>query len=478
MAADERAAGRPAFALRLLAGPAAFAVVHATPLTGLAPEAHFALGVFAWTLAWWITMPVPWAVTSFLAFILLPVAGVMPFADVAARYGHVILPYLIGVMFFGHAFQKHGLARRIALAALCIPGVARSGSGLILAILVVSAVLSAMVSDLAVIVMMTPIALSIARTMAADAPRMAAAASLAVLYGAAAGGLATPAGILFNALTLSLLEQLTGYSVSFAQWTSTGVILAAAHFPVCYLILKFMLRPEVQATSSARGRFRREREELGPMSLGEKNVLFVLIVMLVLWTMPTVVTIEFLDIWYVPPVAMVLLFVLPADANCRRMTLETRDFQDGVGWNVLFLVVGGTALADVLAGLGMLDWLVGALTGHVTAGALPWVAGLATPLMTQLASGTATTMVVSTMLFPIADGLGYNPAVLARIIAGTAQAVALPWSSPAAAATFAFGAVGFGTMFRVGIVATVVTAFVVIVLSMILVPALGAFTAG
>ena len=470
--------GRQPFVLRVLAGPAAFAVVRAAPLTGLSPEAHVALGGYAWVVAWWVAMPVPWAVTSFLPFVLLPLGAEMRLTEVAASYGHVILPYLVGVMLFGHAFQKHGLARRIALSALCIPGVARSGAGLILAILVVSAVMSTVFSDLAVIVMMTPIVLSLTRSVAPGAKRMSAAASLAVLYGAAAGALATPTGIVFNALTLSLLDQLTGYSVSFAQWMSTGVLLTVAHFPVCYLILRYMLPPEVQAIPDAHTRFLKEREQLGPMSRGERNVLFVLILMLALWTLPTVAEIGFLEIWYVPPVAMVLLFVLPVDAKRGEMTLETRDFQQGVGWNVLFLVLGGMALADVLTTLGAIDWLAGRLTGNVTAGALPWVAGLATPLLTQLASGAATSIMVSTILFPIADALGYNPTILARIIAGTAQAVAFPWSSPAAAATFAFGAVGFGTMFRVGIVATVLTSIVVIALSMILVPAMQAFTMG
>ena len=124
--------GRRAFVLRLLAGPAAFAVVRAAPFAGLAPDAQFAVGAYAWLLAWWVTMPVPWAVTGFLPFVLLPLGGVMPFPDVAARYGHTILPYLMGVMLFGHAFRKHGLGRRIALAALCLPGVARSADGLIL----------------------------------------------------------------------------------------------------------------------------------------------------------------------------------------------------------------------------------------------------------------------------------------------------------------------------------------------------------
>ena len=478
MGATESSVGRRAFVLRVLAGPAAFAIVRAAPLAGLAPEAHLALAAYGWVVAWWITTPVPWAVTSFLPFVFLPLGGVMSLSDVAASYGHVILPYLMGVMLFGHAFQKHGLARRIALAALSVPGVAHSASGLIFGIMVVSAVLSAVVSDLAVIVMMTPIALSLTRSVAAGATRMSAAASLAVLYGAAAGGLATPAGIVFNALTLSLLDQLTGYSVGFGQWVLTGVILTTAHFPVCYLILKLMLPPEVQAIPNTRGRFLKEREQLGPMSRGERNVLFVLILMLVLWALPTVAEIEFLDIWYVPAVAMVLLFVLPVDAKRGEGTLGARDFHEGVGWNVLFLVLGGMALAEVLTSLGVIGWLASMLTGNVTARELPWIAGLATPLLTQLASGAATSIMVSTILFPIADGLGYNPAILARIIAGTAQAVAFPWSSPAPATTFAFGAVGFGTMVRVGLVATVLTSLVVIALSMILVPALHAYAVG
>ena len=188
MGGGEAATGRSAFVLRLLSGPAAFVAVRAAPLADLAPEAHFALSAYAWTLAWWVTMPVPWTVTSFLPFVLLPLGGAMPFADVAARYGHTILPYVMGVMLFGHAFRKHGLARRIALATLCLPGVARSGGGILLALMTVSAVLSAVVSDLAVIVTMSPIALSITRSVATGATgagRMTAGASLAAMRSSA-----------------------------------------------------------------------------------------------------------------------------------------------------------------------------------------------------------------------------------------------------------------------------------------------------
>ena len=475
------------YALRVLAGPAAFAAVRAVPLAGLGPEAHFTVAVYAWTLAWWAAVPVPWAVTAFLPFVLLPAGGALPFADVAGLYGQTILPFLVGVMLVGHALRKHGLAVRISLAILSMPGVARSSGGLIFVLLMASTVISALVNDLAVIVTMTPIALSLTRSAVAaldaggprpaatGAPRMAAAASLAVLYGASAGGLATPGGSVFNPLILAVLERTTSYSVSFAQWTSTGVVLAAAHVPICYLVLKWMLPPEVQALPDRRSHIRRQREQLGPLSRGEKNVLLALTLMLVLWMLPTFVTTEFLDIWYAPPAAMVLLFLLPVDVKRGEMTLDRKDFQEGVPWNVLFLVVGGMALVSGLTRLGVTDWIGAAFTGSFAATALPWLAGLLATLVTQLASGTATTMMVSSILFPIAEAVEYNPSVLARIIAGTAHSLVLPWSAPTAAATFAAGAVGFGTMFRVGVVATVLTSIAIVVLSTILVPAFGAY---
>ena len=180
--------GRRAFVLQVLAGPAAFGVVRAVPLAGLGPEAHFTLAVYAWTLAWWATIPVPWAVTAFLPFVLLPAGGAMPFAEVAGLYGQTILPFLVGVMLVGHALRKHGLAVRISLAILSIPGVARSNGSLLFVLLIASTVISALVNDLTVIVTMTPIALSLMRSAVAaldaggppqaatGAPRMAAAA--------------------------------------------------------------------------------------------------------------------------------------------------------------------------------------------------------------------------------------------------------------------------------------------------------------
>ena len=462
--------------IRIAAGPLAFLILQAIPLNGLQPSAHFALACYAWVVAWWVTMPIPWAVTGFLPLVLFPLGGAMPFADVIALYGQRVLPFLIGVMLFGHAFQKHGLARRIAVSVLSIPGAATSGTQLIFIMMAVSAFISALVDDAATVAIMTPIALSVAR-FAGGSPRMMEASCLSVLYGAAAGGLATPAGVPFNPLAISLLDQLTGYQVSFAQWTSTGVILTVATVPAYFLVLKIMSPPEVKTISGGTAHFMKEKQMLGSLGRGEKNVLFVLVVMVVLWFLPGFVRIPVLDIWYVPPLAMVLLFLLPINARTGEMTLNAKDFQDGILWNVLFLVVSGTAIASGLVRLGITDWLGGIIAGGVSAAALPWFAGIVTPILSHLTSGTATTSMVSTILFPIANDLGYNAAILARVIAGTALAVSFPWAGAAAASAFASGAITFGNMFKIGLLVTILTAIIITGLSIILVPALGAFTA-
>ena len=63
--------------------------------------------------------------------------------------------------------------------------------------------------------------------------------------------------------------------------------------------------------------------------------------------------------------------------------------------------------------MGVAAWIGDRVEGAVSLTALPWFAGLVTPLVSHLTSGTATTSMISTVLFPVADGLGYNPAILA-----------------------------------------------------------------
>jgi sodium-dependent dicarboxylate transporter 2/3/5 len=468
-------------------GPILFTIVLLLPLGTLSWEGQFVLATYAWVLAWWIGRPIPWTITSFLPLILFPAAGLMSFRATMVLYGQPVLPFLMGVMLFGYAFGKYGLTKRVAYAVLSVPGIATSGNRLILGIITSAAVLSMIVDDVAAVAIMIPIAVAVSKyavqvtseggTTNADAsPNFMAASALAVLYGASAGGLATPVGVPFNPVSIAILEEVTSYSISFAQWTMTGIVLMLATIPVYFGVLRFMLPPEVGAISGSQEYFREQNKQLGPLSVGERNVLIVLAIMVVLWFLPSIFTIDFLNIWYVPPVGILILFLLPNGGENCETTLSMADMKEAIHWDVIWLVVTATALASALAASGMTTWLGEIIEGQISAGFLPWFTGLITPLLSHLTSGTATTTLLSTILFPIAENLGVNPAVLARIIAGTALAVSLPWAGAAAAATFASGTVSFGTMFRVGAVATLCTMITITVVSVMVVPMFGAFS--
>lgn len=473
--------------LKVLLGPILFIVVLLLPLGALSWEGQFVLATYAWVLSWWVGRPIPWTITGFLPLILFPAAGFLSFRATMVLYGQPVLPFLLGVMLFGYAFGKYGLTERVAFTVLSVPGIATSGNRLILGIIISAAVLSMFIDDVAAVAIMIPIAVALSKHAVQVAyqggtakdnvcPRFMAASALAVLYGASAGGLATPVGVPFNPVTIAILEEVTSYSISFVQWTMTGMVLLLATIPVYFGVLRFMLPPEVGAISGSQEYFREKNKQLGPLGKGERNVLIVLAIMVILWFLPSIVTIDFLNIWYVPPVGILLLFLMPnGNENCET-TLSVKDLKEGVHWDVIWLVVTATALASALATSGVTTWLGEIIEGEISAGIMPWFTGVITPLLSHLTSGTATTTLLSTILFPIAENLGVNPAVLARIIAGTALAVSLPWAGAASAATFASGTVSFGTMFRVGAMATLFTMITITVVSVIVVPMLGAFS--
>jgi len=478
------------YILRLLSGPIVFAIIQLIPIAGLESAGHLALSSFGWVLTWWITQPVPWSITAFLPLVLFPMLGVMGIRPSAALYGQRILPFLMGVMIFGHAFYKHGLAKRFALSVLTIKGLATSGNRIVLLVIIVTAIVSAVVDDAASVAIFIPIAMSLARSiqdiykkkgMSEGTPKFLAACALGVLYGAGAGGMATPAGVPFNPLSISILESLTSYRISFAQWTATGVVFTIAAVIIYYFVLKFMSPSEVKEIGlDSVEFFKEEKKALGKMTLGEKNVLIVFVVMILLWFIPGFVKLPgifgFLDIWYVPMVGVMLLYLLPVNIKKREMTLDAKDFQTGVSWNVLFLVVGGTAVADGLVNVGITDWLTGMISSGMNTAILPWMSAVAGTLLGNLTSGTATTNIVSTIMFPIGESLGYNSAILARVIPAVAFSITLPWAGAAPGAAFSSGEIKMSNMIRNGVVGTVIMVIVVTLLAMLLVPLFGAYT--
>jgi sodium-dependent dicarboxylate transporter 2/3/5 len=412
-----------------------------------------------------------------LPLIVFPAAGVMTVGATAALYGHPIFFWIMGTVLVGYAIDKHGIAQRVALAFLALPGIGGQTRRLTFAYMLLTGGVSMFVSDAATIAMMCPIGMSLVRhirTMAGMPPasmaNFAAFMTLGTFYAAVAGGTATVMGVPHNAISISLLERLTGRQLGFFEWMIAGVPVFVTLLVVFYVLLWVLTPPEIRELPSGEAFLRAEHARLGPMRPNEWRVLVVFGVMVTLFILPTVVALGLPDqhpliawmqralpVWVVPPIVMLLLFTIPSTDATDGTLLSWKDAEQRTPWNTMLLVVGGVAMTEALSQFGFVD-LMGGMVKElgISATALPYVAALFVAITTDMISGIAATTLYANIFIPASVELGFNPASMAILIPNVALGLVFPWAGAAEATTFAVGEITMGRMIRTGLVATAV----------------------
>ena len=478
----------PAFAVKLLAGPVAFALVLAAPMP-ISYQGRIALATFICSIVWWMTEPMPWAIAAMLPFLVFPAAGVMDIAATMRLYGQPIFFWIMGTALMGYAIEKHGLAQRIALGFLGLPAIRGRTSRLMFAYMASTGVISMFVSDAATVAMTIPIGMSLVRHIAGirdqgsgirredgrnepsgspiPDPRsrnFAAFITLGTFYASVAGGMATIMGVPHNAIAMSVLQQVTGTQIGFFQWMKAGVPLFIATLAGSYLLLWWLVPPETRSIPEAADFLRAERARLGPMKPNERRVLSVFAAMVVLFILPTLVALVLgdrhpaaavvnraLNIWVVPPAVMFLLFTIPS-ADGSDALVTWKDAAQQAPWNSMFLVGGAVAMTDALTQFGFVQLMGGAIKAlGVGPISLPFIAASVVGITTNFISATA---LYCSVFIPAAVQVGFNPASMAMLIANTAVGVVFPWAGATSATAFAAGEISLEKMIRIGVIAT------------------------
>jgi sodium-dependent dicarboxylate transporter 2/3/5 len=461
----------------LLAGPAAFAIVMALPLD-LVYEGRVALATFVCAIVWWMTQPMPWAVSAMLPFLVFPAAGVMNIADTMRLYGQPIFFWIMGTVLMGYAIEKHGLAQRFAIAFLAMRGIGGKTHRLMFAYMFVVGVISMFVSDAATVAMTIPIGMSLVShakaLVGAGAGRtnFGAFVTLGTFYASVAGGTATIMGVPHNAISLSLLEQFTGRQLGFFEWMRVGLPVFVALLVAFYGILWVLVRPEIRDIPSGEAYLRAEREKLGGLRPNERRVMFAFATMVMLFTLPTLTALALgaehtvaqwaaraLPVWVVPPAMMFLLFTVRSSDPTGAALLTWKDAEVHGPWNSMFLVGGAVAMTDALTQFGFVE-LMGGVIKSLGFGStvLPYVAASVVGVSTNFISGTA---LYGSVFIPAAVQIGFNPASMAILIAHLAVGLMFPWAGATAATAFAAGEVSLQAMIRIGVITT--AAFILIV---------------
>jgi sodium-dependent dicarboxylate transporter 2/3/5 len=470
----------------LFAGPTA-AIAVATTLPepsataetfALSHEGGVVLGLMAWMAIWWLFQAVPIAVTALLPVALLPVFGVGRFSDAAAPYASDVIFLFAGGCLLATAIDRHGLGRRFATAILSVAG--RRPAAIVGAFVVVTAALSAVVSNTATVAIVLPLAagaVAYVERHAAPGPerdrlvrRFTVCLLLAVAYAANIGGCLTIVGSPPNAIGAKLLSERTGEPISFLGWMRFGAPVVAIMLPTMWLLLTSVLQPlrDLVLDTDEGPTF----EAAKPMTLEAWFTLGVFLATVAAWVSRPYWPGEISSIgdWGVATIAALLLLCVPLRTSTGCTTLGVRDLA-GLPWGVFILFGGGISLAVAMKAHGV-DGYLGSLFTDLE-GLPPWlvVAAVvaAVVFLTEITSNTAVASAVIPVLLALAATLAMAPSELVLTVAVAASlAFMLPVGTPPNALVFSTGRVPVAAMIRCGLVLNLVAIVVITGLSRIL----------
>ncbi len=457
--------------LGFLLGPALFVIALLLPPPTDVPEVGMrSLGIFLWVICWWILETIPIPATSFLALGLLVVCGVFP-AQVAFGYwASWVNIFLIGAFIIGQAMNIHGLNQRFAYWMVSRPFIGNSSWRFMVALLSACALLSAIASNTVCTIIFTSVALSFIKDMNIDPhSRFSVTLLICVPWAGSIGGTATPVGAATHLYTIGILADLN-YRIGFLHWMMFGVPVMILAMAAMFLVIKFVLRPELGEIQVTSAFARQELAKLGSMKRAEKISAAVLLVALAFWMLPDLLplfvghdhqAVHWLQTYLTWPVvaifAAVALFLIPINWREREFAMTWDQAVAGIHWGVLALVAGALAIGNALSsqevGLGL--FFSRALNSISEPYVLVPVGIVVIALLTNFASNFATLSAIVPVAIVIASdpNSGINPVAMTLCLGlGAAWAFALPLSTPINAIPFASGFVRISTMFKGGMV--------------------------
>jgi sodium-dependent dicarboxylate transporter 2/3/5 len=413
---------------------------------------------------WWATEAVPIAVTALLPVVLFPLFGIASIQDTTAPYANKVIFLFLGGFIVAFAMQRWNLHRRIALAVLQRAG--GNGRSLVGGFMLASALISMWVMNTSTTMMLLPIAVSIIAVIHRTVGGLSDKAKedfqfsllLGVAYGATIGGIATLVGTAPNAMFAAFMLENYGTSIDFSSWMMVGLPMSALMLPLSWLVLtRLVFKVDFVTSSEGRAVLRKMKDDMGPITIPEKRVAIVFVIMALTWILrPLLIklpALAALDDSLIAIAGAVLMFIVPSGSKKDPLLLRWK-YAEQLPWGVLLLFGGGLTLAGAVSRTGLAEWLGGSLQA---VGTLPLVvivilAATLIIFLTELTSNIATTATFLPVVGAIAIEAGYDPIILAVPVTLAAScAFMLPVATPPNAIVFGSGMLTIPRMARAGL---------------------------
>lgn len=362
-------------------------------------------GLLLWVAIWWLTEPVPAAFTSMLPLAALPAAGVLTPTQVAESVGNELILLLMGGFMLAAALEANGAHRRMALWMVHLFG-GRNGRRLLFGFGFATAAISMWISNTAATLMMLPVAMAICASY--PDTRLRVPLILTIAYAASIGGWGTPIGTPPNLVFMQVYQDTTGTRFDFFEWMRIGVPIILIMVPLMCLWLGRNLGNSPKASLPP----------LGAWTPGERRVLAVFGLVILLWVFRATpyggwtghLGLKVND----ASIAIFGVILMGLISNGQGQRLLSWQAAERIPWGALLLFAGGIALATAFEKSGLGAALANQLTAlkvlPTWALILGVVAGIT--LLSEIASNTATAVLLMPILAATAKATGIDPAVL------------------------------------------------------------------
>ena len=449
----------------------------------IAPGANKVIALAAWMIMWWIMEAAPIAVTALLPLAIFPALGTLSMGEASAPYANPAVFLFMGGFMIALALEKHKLHERIAINLIRITGT--SGNGIILGFTVATGLISMWISNTATALMMLPIAVSVIELLRNPASESGEALSkgernfalglmLSIGYSASIGGIGTIIGTPPNVVFVGYAKEFYNHDISFLRWTMIGMPIAILMLFTCYFLITRILFPNgLHRIEGSEQLIVTKLKSLGKMKKEEKLVLLVFSITSFFWIFQQLLNSTIgQNIFNDTNIAItggMLMFLVPVNFKESKFLLAWEDTHK-LPWGILILFGGGICLAKGMETTGIIK----AIGTYISAQqSLPlWQLLLIlitiSVVLTEFMSNVALVTIIIPVVFGVADGLHYDPYVLALPVTLAAScAFMFPISTPPNAIVFASGHIKMRDMMRAGALLNVVSIIIILLLSLL-----------
>ncbi|WP_194435685.1 SLC13 family permease [Vibrio fluminensis] len=417
-----------------------FAVMYLT--LPFEPNVVLGLSILVFIAILWLTEALHVTITAILVPVLAIIFGVFNTQTALNSFANSIIFLFLGGFALAAAMHRQGLDQVIADKVLIIAKGQLSVA--VFMLFGVTAILSMWISNTATTAMMLPLALGILNKVNEKSGHSTHVfVLLGIAYSASIGGMGTIVGSPPNAIAAAEV------GLTFTEWMSFGLPIAALLLPVSIAVLYFLLKPDLK------GDF-----ELNTAAIdwdkGKVVTLGIFLTTVTFWIFSTPINAMIGGLKSFDTV--IALGAIIAVSFCRVVHWE--DIEKTTDWGVLLLFGGGICLSNILKTTETSAFLATALSQIVADLGIVLVVMLVTAFvvfLTEFVSNTALSALFIPLFASVAEAFGMSPIMLSVLIALAAScAFMMPVATPPNAIVFGTGKIKQNEMMRVGFILNVV----------------------